>query len=64
MMRGLEEGFSPDDAAGAQAAFATGIPLGRYAESVDISNLVLFLASDESAFITGAQYRVDGGMGA
>jgi len=64
MMRGLEAGFNPDDSAAAQAAFAAGIPLGRYAESADISNLAVFLASDESSFITGAQYRVDGGMGA
>jgi NAD(P)-dependent dehydrogenase (short-subunit alcohol dehydrogenase family) len=64
MMRGLEEGFSPEDASGAKAAFAQAIPLGRYTESEDISNLAIFLASDESAFITGAQYRVDGGMGA
>lgn len=64
MMRALEAGFSPDNAASAQAAFEQGIPLGRYAESEDISKLVLFLASDESSFITGAQYRVDGGMGA
>lgn len=64
MMRSLEAGFDPDDAAGAKAAMEKAIPLGRYGEAADIANLVLFLASDESRFITGAQYRIDGGMGA
>lgn len=64
MMRSLEAGFAPDDAEGAKAAMEKAIPLGRYGEADDIASLVLFLASDESAFITGAQYRIDGGMGA
>jgi len=64
MMRSLEKGFSPDDAEGAKEGFAQQIPLKRYGESMDIAQLVLFLASDESTFITGAQYRIDGGMGA
>jgi NAD(P)-dependent dehydrogenase (short-subunit alcohol dehydrogenase family) len=64
MMRSLEAGFAPGDAEGAKAALQKAIPLGRYGEADDIANLVLFLASDESRFITGAQYRIDGGMGA
>lgn len=59
MMRSLEEGLNVE-----QETLAQSIPLGRYGESNDIANLVLFLASDESAFITGVQYRIDGGMGA
>lgn len=64
MMRSLEAGFAPEDAEGAKAALEKAIPLGRYGEPADIANLVVFLASDESRFITGAQLRIDGGMGA
>jgi len=62
MMRSIEAGGG--DAESARAAYEAGIPLGRYAEASDIAALVLFLASDASSFITGAQHRVDGGMGA
>ncbi len=64
MMRSLEEGFNPGHGEEVKQQVAYTIPLGRYGESLDIANLVLFLASDESAFITGAQYPVDGGMAA
>jgi 3-oxoacyl-[acyl-carrier protein] reductase len=37
-------------------------PLGRLAEIQDIANAVLFLAGDESVFITGQVLRVDGGL--
>jgi len=38
------------------------IPLRRMADPGEVSNLVVFLASDESAFITGAEHVIDGGM--
>jgi|ERR1700733_1694368 3alpha(or 20beta)-hydroxysteroid dehydrogenase len=38
------------------------IPLRRMAESVEVSHLVVFLASDESSFITGTEHVIDGGM--
>lgn len=62
MMRSLEAGANPDDVEGTREAIAKSIPLGRYAEPSDIANLVLFLASDASSFITGSQHRIDGGM--
>jgi NAD(P)-dependent dehydrogenase (short-subunit alcohol dehydrogenase family) len=36
-------------------------PTGRLGRESDIANLALFLASDESEWITGAAYPVDGG---
>jgi NAD(P)-dependent dehydrogenase (short-subunit alcohol dehydrogenase family) len=38
------------------------IPVGRFAEPIEIANAVLFLASDESSFITASQFLVDGGI--
>ena len=38
------------------------IPMGRFAEATEIANAVLFLASDESSFITASTFLVDGGI--
>jgi 3-oxoacyl-[acyl-carrier protein] reductase len=37
------------------------IPMGRFSKPKDIANAALFLASDESEFITGTCLEVDGG---
>jgi NAD(P)-dependent dehydrogenase (short-subunit alcohol dehydrogenase family) len=37
------------------------IPLGRYGESDEVAYGVLYLASDESAFVTGSEPAIDGG---
>lgn len=40
------------------------VPLGRVGEPADIANAVLYLASDESRFMTGAELKLDGGISA
>lgn len=62
MMRSLEEGFAPGAGAEAKKGFEQMVPLGRYATNEEIAALALFLASDDSGFITGSMYVVDGGM--
>lgn len=41
---------------------AAAIPLGRLAQPIEVSRVVLFLASDESSFVSGAEHVVDGAM--
>jgi NAD(P)-dependent dehydrogenase (short-subunit alcohol dehydrogenase family) len=38
------------------------IPMGRFADATEIANAVLFLASDESSFVTASTFLVDGGI--
>ena len=53
---------SDEQAAETQKKFVGMIPLGRTAKPEDIANTALFLASDESAYITGVAIPVDGGF--
>ena len=48
----------------AYAKLARQIPLGRIGEPDDIAYAVLYLASDEAKFVTGAELKVDGGISA
>ena len=42
--------------------FASGSPMHRIGRPEEIEGLALFLASDSSSFVTGAQYNIDGGQ--
>jgi len=51
-----------EDTKAAVEAFSKHIPLKRVAEPEEVSNLVLYLASDESSYSTGSEFVIDGGM--
>ncbi len=38
------------------------VPMGRFGEAEEIAKATLFLASDESSFVTGSTFLVDGGI--
>lgn len=46
----------------ARAAIVSRIPVGRAGRAEDVEGIMVYLASDESTFATGAIFRVDGGM--
>lgn len=56
----IKEVLDANDGAGRKAALST-IPLNFLGQAEDVANAVLFLASDESRFITGTELVIDGG---
>ena len=51
-----------EDPVQARQNFIARQPMGRLAQAHEIAPIVVFLASDESAFVTGQAYGIDGGM--
>ena len=61
MLEPLRDVFGTKEA---EAKLARQVPLGRIGTPQDVTNAVLYLASDESRFMTGAEMRLDGGISA
>jgi NAD(P)-dependent dehydrogenase (short-subunit alcohol dehydrogenase family) len=64
MMKYVHDTLAPNDPGSVRAGFAEAVPMGRYARPDEIARMVAFLASDDSAYITGMPHIVAGGMGA
>lgn len=61
ILDGLVERFGKEEA---YAKLARQVPMGKIGEPDDIAYAVLYLASDEAKFVTGAELKVDGGISA
>ena len=55
-------GMSDDAIADYRAKVAKAVPLGRIGQPDDVAAVACFLLSPDSTYVTGAEYRVDGGM--
>jgi NAD(P)-dependent dehydrogenase (short-subunit alcohol dehydrogenase family) len=60
----VEDDLSPIIGRDATAFFNSQIPLGRHATPDEVAKSVVYLASDQSSFTTGAMLMIDGGMSA
>jgi NAD(P)-dependent dehydrogenase (short-subunit alcohol dehydrogenase family) len=56
----LQELFAKDPERAARRLIH--LPMGRFAEAIEIANAALFLASDESSYMTASTFLVDGGL--
>jgi NAD(P)-dependent dehydrogenase (short-subunit alcohol dehydrogenase family) len=62
MLRRSARDASPEDPDAVIAHWGSAHPLGRVGQPAEIADAILFLASPLSAFVTGAELRVDGGL--
>ena len=62
MIHSLEQQINPADPASVARRYQGAMPTGRYTTPEEIANVVLFLASAESSFVTAHTMLVDGGI--
>ncbi|MEY4640446.1 MAG: hypothetical protein RLZZ227_440 [Pseudomonadota bacterium] len=62
MMDSIHRAVMPNAPELFEAAIAETVPMQRYAQAEEIAQLMLFLASDESSYSTGACFAADGGI--
>lgn len=62
MMAQIAEGYRPGEPELVRAGTTARIPLGRYGQPEEVAALMLYLASDEAAFVTGSAHLIDGGV--
>ncbi|MBL0151056.1 MAG: SDR family oxidoreductase [Ideonella sp.] len=62
MVFSMERTVSPDDPEAVRRGMTRMIPMAWYAEPAEIANLIFFLASDASSFMTGTAIPIDGGL--
>jgi NAD(P)-dependent dehydrogenase (short-subunit alcohol dehydrogenase family) len=65
MARDLTKQINPDDPEGVFREVSASVPLyGRYGTATEVSNLVVFLLSDEAEYISGSLHLIDGALNA
>jgi len=62
MMDRIHKDAAPNAPDAVHEAIAKSVPMARYAKPEEIARLMLFLASDESSYSTGASFIADGGL--
>jgi NAD(P)-dependent dehydrogenase (short-subunit alcohol dehydrogenase family) len=60
--RGQRSNATPEESGALAAKVASLIPLGRWGEADEIAKAALFLASEDSSYITAVELMVDGGF--